>query len=104
VPATELTPAGTGNVCSLPVEENVHITVEPDCEQFDGNAAAAEPAGATAHNPNDPASTTNNPTARVRAPANQPTGARTNANIPNTPTHLATTASKRFLIGIRLPS
>ncbi len=50
---TELTPAGTVNVWSLPVEENVHVTLEPDREQFDGNAVA-ELAGAAAHSANNP--------------------------------------------------
>ena|SRR3984885_9343213 len=37
---TELTPAGTANVCSLPVDENVHVTVFADCTQPGGNATA----------------------------------------------------------------
>jgi hypothetical protein len=63
VTVSELTPAGTINVCSLPVDKNVHVTVEPDGEQFDGNATA-EPAGATAHKPDNPAATKNTATRR----------------------------------------
>jgi hypothetical protein len=57
---TALTPAGTANVCSSPVNENEQVTALPDCTQPDGNAADAEPASATAHNPNKPSVNTNN--------------------------------------------
>jgi hypothetical protein len=67
---------GTSDDCSEPVELNVHVTVSPDCEQFDGNAAA-EPANATAHNPNKPESATNNPSTRPRTTADNQVARRT---------------------------
>jgi hypothetical protein len=39
------------NVCSLPVEENVHVTEPLEGTQFDGSAGAA-PASAAPHTPN----------------------------------------------------
>jgi hypothetical protein len=62
----KLTPAGTTNDCAAPVIANEHVTTLEASEQPAGNAADAEPANATAHNPNNPAVATNNPTARPR--------------------------------------
>jgi hypothetical protein len=36
------------------MKENIHVTVEPDCEQFDGSAAAV-PASASAEDADNPA-------------------------------------------------
>ncbi len=38
----------------VPAPVYVHVTVLPDCKQFDGNAAAAEPASAAPHSANKP--------------------------------------------------
>jgi hypothetical protein len=58
-------PLGTANVCADPVKEYEHVTVIPDCEQFDGNAADADPVSATADNPNKPIVAANTPTTRA---------------------------------------
>jgi hypothetical protein len=55
---TALMPAGTVNFCSLPVKENMHVTVEPDGEQFAGSATA-EPASASADDADNPAAIVN---------------------------------------------
>src|SRR5262245_37209337 len=51
---TLLTPAGTANVPSAPIEEYVQVTVAPDWLQLDGSAAA-EPANTTPESPSRPA-------------------------------------------------
>ncbi|HZO78817.1 MAG TPA: hypothetical protein VFB39_12310 [Solirubrobacteraceae bacterium] len=58
-----MTPAGTVHDCGPPVSENVHATVLPDCTHPSGNAAHAEPAGSTAHNPHRPTTAAKTPTA-----------------------------------------
>jgi hypothetical protein len=71
------------NFCSLPVKENMHLTVEPDCEQFEGRASA-EPAGASAHNAYNPDATVNT-NARQPGHGDFPTKPRfTRAAMPST--------------------
>ena len=50
---------GTVQVWAPPVNPNVHVTVLPDAEQFDGRAPAADPASARVHSAENPAATAN---------------------------------------------
>jgi hypothetical protein len=67
----EFTPAGTVKLCAAPVKEKLQVTVLAASEQPGGNAASAEPASATAQNPNNPESATRNPSTRPRTTVNK---------------------------------
>ena len=63
-----------------------HVTLEPDCEQFDGSVARADPTNTTPHNSAKPAAVNDNAAIRPRARAgDKPNLLAPVKNIPDRP-------------------
>jgi hypothetical protein len=88
----------------MPAPVYVHVTVEPDCEQADGNVARADPTNTTPHNTAKPAAAANNTPTRPRAPArNKPNPRAPPENIADHPILNRPAASGRLTNTPTLP-